>query len=118
VKTSTIIAWLVFLTELAIFALVREVRDVAWSWLFGDVLFRGRRITFVDASEDVVQARVSLRASHNDEHVLYLHYRTAKGQFHGVAVPVNARGITWVYGWNGRDVDALRAQAALVRSAS
>jgi len=67
VKTSTIIAWLVFLTELTIFALVREVRDVVWSWLFGDVLFRGRRITFVNVLEDVVQARATLRAQHTPE---------------------------------------------------
>ena len=115
-KTSTIIAWLVFLTELTIFALVREVRDVVWSWLFGDVLFRGRRITFVNVLEDVVQARATLRAWDNNKHVVYLRYRTAKGNQHSAVVPVNARGITWVYGWSGRD--ALRAQAALVRSAS
>lgn len=106
---------LVFFAELTILLLTRNGRDFLWWLIFGDAFHRGRCITLINGLEEVVQARAVIRARNNSEYTMYVHDKEG-GRTR--SVPVNARGITWVYGWSGCDVDALRAQAALLRSAA
>lgn len=100
-----------------IITLTREGRDFFWWIVFGDAVFRGRRVTFVDGLEEVVQARAAIRTLHNGERVMLVRFEHS-GSPRTNSLRVNEHGITWCYGWSGRDVDALRAQAALIRSAA
>lgn len=94
--------------------------DVVVSYTLGRLIRpRGAKILFRTTGEAgglLLQGYASVRSRHRNDRVWYI--RAGAKPEHVYRARLADRGVTWVYGWDGPDADALRAQHLLVESIS